>query len=47
MVQINDVYYEDLNETNFIDILKKLKNKKEVKSGSQIGRRNSEPLRKK
>ena len=47
MVQINDDYYEDLNETNFNDILQKLKNEKEVKSGSQIGRTGSEPERKK
>ena len=43
MVQINDEYYEDLDETNFSNILKKLINGNEVKSGSQIGRKSSEP----
>ena len=45
MVQINDSYYEDLNETNFKEILKRLKNKNPVKSGSQIGRKSSEPIK--
>ena len=43
MVQINDNYYEDLDETSFNDILQKLKNDDKVKSGSQIGRQSSEP----
>ena len=43
MVQINDYYYEDLDETNFNAILQKLKNENKVKSGSQIGRKGSEP----
>ena len=43
MVQINDDYYEDLNITNFNNILQKLKNEDEVKPGSQIGRKSSEP----
>ena len=43
MVQINDNYYEDLDETSFNDILQKLKNEDKVKSGSQIGRQSSEP----
>ena len=43
MVQINDDYYEDLDETNFNDLLQKLKNGNKTKSGSQIGRKSSEP----
>ena len=43
MAQINDDYYEDLDETNFNDLLQKLKNENEVNSGSQIGRKSSEP----
>ena len=43
MVQINDNYYEDLDETSFNDILKNLKNGEKVKLGSQIGRQSSEP----
>ena len=43
MVQINDNYYEDLDETSFKDILQKLKNGNKTKSGSQIGRKCSEP----
>ena len=41
MVQINDDYYEDLNEKNFRDLLLDLKNNKNVKKGSQINRQNS------
>ena len=43
MVQINDDYYEDLDETNFNHLLQKLKNGNKTKSGSQIGRKCSEP----
>jgi len=43
MVQNNDDYYEDLNETNFNDLLQKLKNGNKTKLGSQIGRKCSEP----
>ena len=46
MVQINDYYYEDLDETSFNDILQKLKNGDNTKSGSQIGRQSSEPKKK-
>ena len=45
MVQINDDYYEDLNENNFKNLLDNLKNEKEIKKGSQIGRMNSHPER--
>ena len=46
MVQINDDYYEDLDEKNFREILLNLKNNKIIKKGSQIGRRSSHPERK-
>ena len=46
MVQINDNYYEDLNEDNFRNLLEDLKKDKEVIKGSQIGRKNSHPERK-
>ena len=42
MVQINDNYYEDLNEDNFKQLLLKLKNNSPVIKGSQIGRQSSE-----
>jgi len=45
MVQINDDYYEDLDENNFKDLLLDLQNNKEVKKGSQIGRQTSHPRR--
>ena len=45
MVQINDEYYEDLDENNFTEILNKLKNNSNINRGSQIGRRSSEPTR--
>ena len=45
MIQINDNYYEDLNESNFRKILDDLKNKKKIKQGSQIGRQASNPKR--
>ena len=38
MVQINDDYYEDLNENNFKELLLKLKDGSPVIKGSQIGR---------
>ena len=47
MVQINDDYYEDLNENNFKNLLINLKNNKEIKKGSQIGRQTSNPKREK
>ena len=46
MVQINDDYYEDLNEENFKKILSNLKNNVDIKKGSQIGRLSSHPKRK-
>ena len=45
MIQINDDYYEDLDEKNFRDLLNNLKNNKEIKKGSQIGRTSSHPKR--
>lgn len=45
MVQINDSYYEDLDENNFKEMLLSLKNKKTIKKGSQIGRQASDPKR--
>tara|TARA_B110000438_G_C15742116_1_gene618969 strand:+ start:732 stop:1325 length:594 start_codon:yes stop_codon:yes gene_type:complete len=45
MIQINDDYYEDLNEDNFTKLLNDLKNNKEIKIGSQIGRQSSNPKR--
>ena len=45
MVQINDDYYEDLNENNFKELLLKLKDGSPVIKGSQIGRQCSEPNR--
>ena len=46
MVQINDDYYEDLDEENFRKILLNLKKNKSNKAGSQIGRKASQPERK-
>ena len=43
-VQINEDYYEDLNYENMIGIIENIKNKKEIKMGSQIGRVSSEPI---
>ena len=43
MVQINDDYYEDLNENNFKELLLKLKNGKSIIKGSQANRQSSEP----
>ena len=45
MVQINDDYYEDLDEENFRKILIDLKNNKLINKGSQIGRQTSHPKR--
>ena len=45
MIQINDYYYEDLDEKNFRDLLDNLKNNKDIKKGSQIGRITSHPKR--
>jgi NADH-quinone oxidoreductase E subunit len=46
MVQINDDYYEDLDEESFKKILQDLKDNKPIKVGSQIGRKSSQPERK-
>ena len=43
VIQINDYYYEDLNEENFSKILNDLREKKPIKKGSQINRTGSEP----
>ena len=41
MVQINDDYYEDLDESTLKKILTDLKNNKSISKGSQIGRQAS------
>ena len=43
MVQINDDYYEDLDEDSFRQLILKLKNNQDINTGSQIGRKGSEP----
>ena len=45
MVQINDDYYEDLTEENLQQLLLKIKKNQEIKKGSQINRKSSEPNR--
>jgi len=45
MIQINDDYYEDLDENSFREILQNLAKDKKVKKGSQIGRQSSSPRR--
>ena len=45
MVQINDDYYEDLDENIFKKILLDIKNNTKIKKGSQIGRQTSHPKR--
>jgi len=45
MVQINDEYYEDLDENNFQNLLENLKANKEITKGSQINRQSSHPKR--
>ena len=47
MVQINDDYYEDLDENSFKKLLTNLKQSKEITKGSQIGRQTSHPQREK
>jgi NADH-quinone oxidoreductase E subunit len=44
MIQINDDFYEDLNPKLMEKLLDNLKQGKEVKKGSQIGRKSSEKL---
>ena len=43
MVQINEDYYEDLEEDSFKKLILKLKNNEKIIKGSQIGRKSSEP----
>ena len=43
-MQINQDYFEDLNENNFKELLFNLKNGISVKKGSQIKRQSSEPV---
>jgi NADH-quinone oxidoreductase subunit E len=45
MVQINNDFYEDLDEKNFTKLLKDMRAGKPVKIGSQIGRTSSEPTK--
>lgn len=45
MVQVNDDYFEDLDENNFRNLMIDLKNNKKIKIGSQIGRQTSNPKR--
>ena len=45
MVQINDDYYEDLDENIFKKILLDIKINTKIKKGSQIGRQTSHPKR--
>ena len=47
MVQINDDYYEDLDEDSFKKLLTNLKKNNEITKGSQIGRQTSHPKREK
>ena len=44
MMQINDDYYEDLDETSTESILTELRHGKEPKTGSQIGLKTCEPI---
>ena len=43
MIQINDDYYEDLDEKNAKEILESLINDKPLKPGSYRGRKNTAP----
>jgi len=43
VVQINDEYYEDLDEKNMKEILDSLINDKPIKPGSFRGRKNTAP----
>ncbi|MBY0501605.1 MAG: NADH-quinone oxidoreductase subunit NuoE [Alphaproteobacteria bacterium] len=44
-VQINDDYYEDLNEESFLNIIVDIEEGRETKQGSAIGRQGSAPLK--
>ena len=46
MIQINDNYYEDLDEKSTIDILDSLLKDKPLKPGSYRGRKNTSPEKK-
>ena len=46
MIQINDDYYEDLNEKNTLEILDSLIKDKPLKPGSYRGRKNTSPEKK-
>ncbi len=46
MIQINDDYYEDLDEKNTSEILESLINEKPLKPGSYRGRKNTSPEKK-
>ncbi len=46
MIQINDDYYEDLDEKNTSEILESLINDKPLKPGSYRGRKNTSPEKK-
>ena len=43
MIQINDDYYEDLDEKNTLEILDSLMKDKPLKPGSYRGRKNTAP----
>ncbi len=43
ILQINDDYYEDLDYKSTKELLSKIKTKKNIKPGSVIGRKSSEP----
>ena len=43
MMQVNDDYYEDLNENNVKDIIDSLLNDEPLKPGSYRGRKNTSP----
>ena len=46
ILQINDDYYEDLDYKSTKELLNKIKTKKNIKPGSVIGRKSSEPYNK-
>ena len=46
MIQINNDYYEDLDEKNTSEILESLINGKPLKPGSYRGRKNTSPEKK-
>ena len=46
MIQINNDYYEDLDEKNTLDILDSLINDKPLKPGSYRGHKNTSPEKK-